>query len=286
MMQITTKTIHGETQSNGNFVASVTSQCISVVKTLTRKFNNRGVKYLSTLIGSLIVSLAQAQDFTINKVELTGESIILHYSLIDTTKSRTYSINVYTSRDNFIAPLQKVKGDVGLEVRPGQNKKIIWSSREELGATFQGDVEIEIRGRVYIPFIKFDGFQDGQVIKRGKPKSITWSGGTRQNILNFTLYKGEKNIDVIPNVANSGSYDLTLPTSVKPGSGYYFIVSDSKNKDQMMKTNEFKVKRKVPLLLKLLPVAIIGVLIPTLSGGSDSGPENLGDPPGAPDAKN
>src|SRR6478609_6851435 len=188
------------------------------------------------LIVSLMVVMnfmANAQEFSIKKIELTSQSVILHYDLIDTVKSRIYTIHVYSSKDSYLAPLQKIKGDAGLEVRPGQNKKIEWSSKEELGAAFHGDIELEIRGRVYIPFIRFEGFQDGQVIKRGKPKTITWSGGTRQNILNFTLYKtdpkGDRYVEVIPNVANSGTYDLIIPTSVKSGKGYYFLVSDSKN---------------------------------------------------------
>src|SRR4249919_2005967 len=61
------------------------------------------------LLGLFMTIECQAQEFTIKKVELTGESIILHYDLIDTIKARTYSINVYSSKDNFMSPLQKIK---------------------------------------------------------------------------------------------------------------------------------------------------------------------------------
>ncbi len=228
--------------------------------------------------------LSTAQEFAIKKIEITSESVILHYDLIDTLQSRTYTINIYSSNDNYLAPLLKIKGDAGLEVKPGVNKKITWSSREELGTSFQGDIELEIRGRVYIPFVKFDGFQDKQVIKRGKPKTITWSGSTGKNILNFTLYKDDNYVEVIPNVANSGSYDLTIPLSVKPGKGYYFLVSDSKNKDQMVKTNTFEVRRKVPLGLKLLPIVVIGAAIPLLL--PEAGEPDVEPPPGEPLTKN
>ena len=241
-------------------------------------------KPFALVVFSVITFIADAQEFTIKGIVLTSESIILHYDLLDTIKARTYTINVYSSQDNYLAPLQKIKGDAGLEVIPGQNKKIIWSAKEELGATFHGDIELEIRGRVYIPFIKFEGFQDEQIIKRGKPKTITWSGGTRQNILNFALYKGDEYTDVIPNIANSGSYDLVIPTTVKPGKGYYFLVSDSKNKDQVMKTTVFTVKRRIPLGLKLLPIALIGGAVPLLS--SPSGPKNIDAPPGQPPTNN
>jgi len=246
--------------------------------------SNQTLKSLSVAVMLSAPFMVSAQEFSIKKVELTSDAVILHYDLIDTVRARTYTINVYSSKDSYLAPLQKVKGDAGLEVRPGVNKKIVWSSKEELGATYRGDIELEVRGRAYIPFIKFDGFQDEQVIKRGKPKTMIWSGGTRQNILNFSLYKGEEYIDVIPNVANSGSYDMIIPTSVKPGSGYYFLVSDSKNKDQVMKTNTFKVKRKVPLGLKLLPLAAIGAAIPLLGGSA--APNELDLPVDVPGAKN
>lgn len=233
---------------------------------------------------TVISQKSLAQEFTISKVEITSESVILHYNLIDTTRNRAYTINVYTSKDNFIAPLQKVTGDVGLEVKPGTNRRIVWNSKEELGSSFNGDVELEVRGRLYIPFIRFNDFSDGLVMKRGKVKTITWTGGSRQNILNFAIYKGENYLDVIPNVANSGTYDMVLPTSLKPGKGYFFVVSDSKNRDQVVKTSSFVVKRKVPLLLKIIPVALVAALIPSLSGGgSDSA--DLDTPPDPPPTK-
>src|SRR5690348_4468582 len=94
-----------------------------------------------------------AQEFAIKKIEITAEQVVVHYDLIDTTRYRTYTIRVYSSADKFLAPLAKLAGDAGLEVKPGVNKKIVWNSKEELGASFIGNVELEVRGRVYIPFI-------------------------------------------------------------------------------------------------------------------------------------
>jgi hypothetical protein len=244
---------------------------------------NLKMKSLFFSLALLTTIAVNAQEFTIKKLELTSETIILHYDLIDTLKGRTYTVNVYSSKDSYLAPLSKVKGDVGLPVRPGADKKIIWNSKEELGATFKGEIELEVRGKAYIPFVKFEGFQEEQVIKRGKPKTMIWSGGTRQNILNFSIYRGDTYIDVIPNVANTGSYELTIPKSVKPGKGYYFLVSDAKNKDQVMKTDNFIVKRKIPLALQLLPLAIAGGVV-TLLG--EKTPDDLEEPPGTPGSKN
>jgi hypothetical protein len=209
-----------------------------------------------------------AQEFSMKTVELAGEKLILHYDLSDSVKNRFYTITLYSSKDNFLNPLEKVTGDIGIEVKPGANNKIIWSAKDELGASFQGGVSLEIRGKVYIPFVRLTGFEDYKSVKRGKPIVVTWSGGTRQNILNFELYKGDEKIWVQPSVANTGNYELKIPTNVKPGHGYRFRISDSKNKDEVVFTTPFTIKRKVPLGLKVLPVAAVGTVIYLLLGKS------------------
>jgi len=227
---------------------------------------------------------AHAQEFIIKTIELTPDQVILHYNLIDSTKNRTYTVYVYSSRDNFLAPLTKVSGDMGLEVKPGKNRRITWNSKEELGSLFVGDVELEVRGKVYIPFIRFDGFNEVKSRKRAVPFLVKWSGGTQQNILNFQLYKNEKLVYTFPNVPNSHEYKLTIPSSVKPGDNYRLKVSDSKNKDQQMVSSGFNIKRKFPLLLKALPVIALGGAAFALAGGS-SGSTDLSEPPPVPTNK-
>ncbi|MEI9918444.1 MAG: hypothetical protein WDO14_06530 [Bacteroidota bacterium] len=217
---------------------------------------------LITIIALAWSGHVHAQEFNIKLTEITPEQIIVHYDLVDTTKNRTYTVYVYSSRDNFLAPLTKVNGDIGLEVKPGLNHKIAWDSKAELGPTFNGSVELEVRGRVYVPFLRFTGFQDVKSVKRGVPFLIKWTGGTRQNILDFQLYKDNKLVYTFPNVPNASEYKLLIPTSVKSGKDYYLKVSDTKNKDQVVLTSKFQVKPKVPFLLKALPVVVIGATYP------------------------
>ena len=205
----------------------------------------------------------RAQDFTIRKVEMTGSNLVLHYDLIDSIANRSYTIYAYSSSDNYINPLTKVSGDVGLEVKPGGNRKIVWRLKEELPADFNGDMVLEVRGKVYIPFVKLDGFDDYKKFKRGKSYKITWTGGRGNSVLNMDLYKGDKKIDSYPNIANVGQYDLTFG-KVKPGKNYKLKVSDSKNKDDVVNTSEFTIKRKTPLGLKLIGLAGVGYLVTLL----------------------
>lgn len=198
-----------------------------------------------------------AQLFNISKVELDVDKIHIHYNLMDTVKNRNYTIFVYSSNDNYLNPLQKISGDAGINIAPGFNKKITWNAKEELGANFTGSVGLEIRGKLYTPFVRFAGFEDYTARKRGVPFVLNWSGGTRQNVLNIELYKNKQAVWAFPPVGNLGSAEITIPSDVKPGKGYYFKISDSKNKDEVVFTGEFQVKRKIPLALKALPTLVI-----------------------------
>jgi len=214
----------------------------------------KSVLFPVALLTSLTV---MSQTFSIRRLEVAGDKINLYYDLVDTVSSRTYTIALYSSHDNFVLPVQKASGDLGLEVRPGRNRKIVWNAKEELGAAFNGKVGLEVRGRLYIPFVRLEGLN--KKLKRLTPTEITWSGGTQQNILNFDLYRGEERVTRFANIANVGHYILTIPTTVKPGKGYRFKITDSRNKDQIVNSAPFRVKRKIPLLMKAIPVAVIGV---------------------------
>jgi hypothetical protein len=191
-----------------------------------------------------------AQDFSISKLELAGNNVLVYYDLVDSVK-RTYSIVLYSSNDGYGSPLQQVTGDVGLEVQPGRNKKITWNAQQELGPTFKGELGLEVRGKVYIPFVKLDGFDDYKSMKRGKTYRVTWTGGRGNSVLNFDLYRGETKITTYPNIANVGHYDMEIG-KFKPGKTYKLKISDAKNKDDVVYSSTFKVSRKIPLILPII----------------------------------
>jgi hypothetical protein len=96
--------------------------------------------------------------------------------------------------------------------------------------------------------------------------------------LHFDLYKGDKKVGVnFTDVANTGRYKMVLPTNVKPGKNYKFKISDTKNKDEVVYTAPFQIKRKVPLMLKVIPLIGLGGLVYVLTGGTDS-PKRIPDP--------
>lgn len=213
----------------------------------------------------LSIQWVYAQDFRIKEVELAGDQLYIFYDLIDTTKNRLYSIHLYSSRDNYITPLTKIQGDVTqgsvLAIEPGSNKKIIWNAKEELGATFEGSVGVEVRGRVYVPFVRLKEFENFKSIKRGVPFPVTWSGGQARNLITFDLYQGDTRTNWSKPVTNSGSSEFVITNDIKPGKNYRFRISDSKNKEDVVYSSTFVVKRKVPLIYKVIPIAVIGGVI-------------------------
>lgn len=199
------------------------------------------------------------QEIQITNIQIKGEDIQVNYNLIDERLDRSYSIRLYTSEDNFIRPVEKVSGDVGVDINVGPNKKIIWKAKEELGADFNAGIKLELKGHLYVPFIQLDGITEGMVLKRSTPNDLVWAGGRGDNILNIELYKGDKLIKNFDEFPNTGKASIVIPTRVKPGNGYQYRISDSKNRDEVVYSDKFSVKRKFPLLPKVSLLTMVGV---------------------------
>jgi hypothetical protein len=226
-----------------------------------------------------------AQTIAIKKVELAGEKIIVHYDLEDGNPNNEYKLDLFSSVDNFVAPLTKVKGDVGDEVKPGIDHKIEWNVREELGG-YKGRLSLEIRGKVYIPFVKLQNFDTERSYKRGKSYTIAWKPGST-NPINIELYKGGQRISGEMNQPNNGAHTFYVPSQAKKGSDYRLKITDTKNTDDILYTDEFQIKPKVPLVVKVLPVLAIGAAVVVFGGGGGGSGDSNGNGttaiPGVPD---
>ncbi|MGJ3236900.1 Ser-Thr-rich GPI-anchored membrane family protein [Marivirga sp.] len=233
-----------------------------------------------TLLGVVLVFSLQAQRVEIEEIYFEDAKIHIIYELLDSKEDRPYQLKLYSSKDKFISPLTAVSGDVGVEIYPGNGKVIIWDPFEEYGQDFSEEINLEIRGRVYVPFVKLDDF-NYESLKRGKSYEITWTGGASSNILNIAIYKGDNKVSVFQNIANVGQYTLDIPKKIEVGKNYRLRISDNKNKDDVVYSKEFAIKRKIPLALQIAPVAVIGAgvyfLLPYLQSEEESGfedPEN------------
>lgn len=199
-----------------------------------------------------------AQEVQITNIQMKGPDMLVTYNLIDERIDRSYSMHLYTSLDNFIQPVEKVSGDVGVDIPVGANKTIVWNAKEELGE-FNDGIKLEIKGQIYVPFIELDGVEKGMILKRGKMADIRWTGGRGDNILNVDLYQGEKLVRGLGELPNTGNAMLKIPNNVPPGKEYRYKISDERNRDEVVFSPTFEVKRKFPLLIKAGSGITIGV---------------------------
>jgi hypothetical protein len=233
----------------------------------------------------LVSFCSVAQTVAIKKVELIGDKVIVHYDLEDGNPNNEYLMSLYSSKDNFATALTKVTGDVGMEVKPGTNKRIEWSIIQEFGG-YKGKLALEIKGKVYVPFVKLQQFDTKKMYRRGKSYELKWKPGSSTPI-NIELYNGGQRVAGETNYPNNGSYTLFIPGHAKPGKEYRLKISDPRSNDAVIFTPMFRVGAKVPLAFKIAPVVIVGaVAIIFLNkggeepgGGNENNTDNIETPP-------
>lgn len=218
-----------------------------------------------TVVLLLAVTAAHAQKASIKKVELAGEKIVVHYDLEDSNPANEYQISLYSSQSNFATALTKVRGDAGNEIKPGSNKKIEWSIREELGP-FKGKLALEIRGKMFVPVAKINNLSEGDKFKRGKTHTLTWKPGN-SNQVTIELMKGDQPIQTQNNQSNNGRYSFLIAPQTPVGKDYSIRITDTKDNENVVRSQNFTVTRKVPLLLKVLPLLAVGGAAAALVGG-------------------
>lgn len=214
----------------------------------------------------LLPFLGRAQSANITKVEFAGDEVIISYTLESPNTGNRFLMSLYSSKDNFSVPLTKVKGDVGQEVKPGENQ-IIWNIRQELG-NYKGRLSLEVRGRVYVPFVKLQNFLTTAAYKRGKLYDVLWKPGNADP-LNIELYKGDQRVQGSMAQPNNGSFTLNIPSHTAPGGDYKLKITSTRSNDEVIITPLFRIKPKVPFLLKVfVPLAVIGGGAAAFMGGS------------------
>lgn len=243
------------------------------------------MKVLTILILSILTTNILGQRLDIDWIEVIGNKVKVHYLLEDPNPNHQYLINLFSSQDNFTSALSKVTGDVGTEIRPGKEKMIIWDITNEL-PSFKGNLTFEIRGRVFVPFVKLTQFESGKIYKRGKNYPLNWTSGNLSGQVNIELFKGQERIPVENNVPNVGKYQWHLISGLKKGNDYRLKFTNSKDRNDFIYSDPFSIKPKMPLMLKVLGLTSIGAGIFFVAGvtGESSIPveEPLPDNPGKP----
>ncbi len=225
-----------------------------------------------------------SQTVVIKKIELAGEKVIVHYDLEDNNPNNEYQVSLYASKDKYSAPLVKVKGDIGSDVKAGIGRRVEWNLLEEYGG-YKGKLSLEIRGKVFVPFVRLKDFDTKKTYKRGKSYPVAWRPGNT-NPIHIELFSGTQKVGGELNHPNNGSYSMAIGSRVKPGKDYRLKITDSKKSDEIIYSDYFSVAPKIPFIVKLIPALAVvgGVVFLVGSGGTNPNQEiilkeQIADPP-------
>lgn len=230
----------------------------------------------SIIAGVMVVPslTASAQTVEIDWVQISGRDIVIHYNLDDENPLHAYTVNVFSSIDEFAKPLLKLSGHYGNEVKPGTDKQIRWHITEELG-NYAGEIEFELRAKMYVPFMKMTDFNAMTKYKRSKNYPLTWKTGNPGGQVDIELYLQDKRIHSDRNVANTGKFDWQVPGNVKPSSSYKLKFTNVKSREETYLTPSFRIVNKFPLVAKVAAGAVVGFGIFILAQGGAAKPDPI-----------
>ncbi|PIB36343.1 hypothetical protein BFP72_13530 [Reichenbachiella sp. 5M10] len=243
------------------------------------------VLLISTLF--LIITDAQGQSLENVQVQVDGDDINVSFDLVyKTSLQEKYDIEIYSSRDNYTEPLKIKEGE--LKDVPALNRRhtFILDGMENF-AEFKGEIDFQIIATmVYSPVI-IDRPFESQSYKRGRMVEVKWHGGIENETFAVELFKNGVKMETLEENNQYGSYNWAMSSKQKKGK-YQFAIQSEKNMQNKVLTPEFKVKSKVPFIVKALPVLAAGAAAYFIlnsggeSGGSGGGTESLPNPPALP----
>ncbi|HLF32870.1 MAG TPA: hypothetical protein VI583_01455 [Cyclobacteriaceae bacterium] len=229
----------------------------------------------------IIPLVVTAQTIRLTRTEQQGDNIIIWYDLAGSSEGQLFRVEIFGSHNNFSKPLGIVSGDVGPNIRPGNDKKITWNAKADI-INFTGTIEFRIKAAVqYSPLGKL-AIAGSPRLKRGKAYQVTWEGGEPEDILTLELYGKEKRIYLIPDLKNTGAYDWAVPKNIRPGNRYKFMMRPGNDPNSGTVSETFKIKRRMPRVLFVVPAMVLagGIIYYIIQQSND---KPLPQPPANPD---
>ena len=236
-------------------------------------------KYRSICCGLLCIAFTTtAQEIENLFFRIEGSNVIITYDLKGEPE-QLFRIEVFSSHNNYSTKLIQVSGDAGENIAPGRAKSVTWDAAAELG-NYDGSIELEVRGYIMPQFLEFTNIYSGSSFKRGKTNTILWNSIVSDLKIKLELHQAGEKISELGNIPNNGRYSWSIPKDRKPGKNFKLIAISSNNQASSV---SFKISPKIPIILKILPLAVIGGLVAVIvsSGGGPEPPngnEKITDP--------
>lgn len=220
----------------------------------------------------LIPFAAFSQKVENTVAEVVGDQIIITYDLTQGETGDAYTVSLFSSFNNFRAPLTHVTGDVGPGVKAGTGKRIVWDAQAEMGS-YRGSVSFEVEAVLVAP-LTFKSTVPTS--KPGANVSLLWRGGDQRQNVKIELLKGGEVVSEVGSVSNKGMYDWQVP-KLKGGKDYALRLV---NGNESVTSEPFAIKSKVPVWVWVgVPVVVAGVLLIPKSSSDNPTTDRLPGPP-------
>ncbi len=191
--------------------------------------------------------------------EIIGDEVHIYYDLIANIEGQIFQVVLFCSDSStYTQRLYFATGDVGKDVKPGKNKKIVWTNKDELTSYSLEDLTFEIKPNIQSSALYFIYPRDRETIfKRGTTEKIEWLGGDINENLVIELYRYDSRQKVIANTSNKGYLSWPIPTDLRPGLDYQLRMTVANKPSNPVYSSKFKIKRKIPTALKFIPAGIL-----------------------------
>jgi hypothetical protein len=194
-------------------------------------------------------------------VDSTNATVNILYDLEGSMDGQLFRVELYASLDKFSESLFWVTGQVGDSITPGVDKQIVWNAQKEL-LNFKGEVFFKAKAVLtFSPFL-IKAPAPAVAYKRGKPVAISWEGGVTNDSVVLDLYRNGQKAATLARIPNRGEYRWAVPARTKPGRNYQVKISSGTKLDNSRMSNGFSIRRRIPLVIKTVPIAIgVGVFV-------------------------
>jgi hypothetical protein len=201
------------------------------------------------------------------KTIVEGDKVTITYDLTELISGDTLFITIYPSDPLIELPLRGLSGDVGKVSGVGKGKKIVWMSRDQI-VNRGNPLSFDVRAELVYRFVLLSEMKD---TRRGKKVLLKWNAWPDRPI-NIQLVKDNVVQYAVATSVGKGEYTWKVPSGQTIGSYYQLRFA---NESKVLLTDEFKVKHRIPTLVKFLPLVGLVLLLP-----KETKKEGLPGPPG------
>lgn len=240
------------------------------------------------LIGILLFFVGyntKAQEVQNVKIDFKEGIISLTFDLSPQKSLRErYNLEITSSKDNYTNPVPVLNNSTeNIEPKKGLQYQIDALKNFE---GFRGDLNFKIKAVFAYSLLEFITPSEIASLKKGKSLQLSWIGGLENDKYSLELYKQGAKVSTLQSMLTRKVTSWDMAKDTKAGSGYMIKVVSEKNKQLSAFTQSFKIKRKIPIVIKILPFAIAGGVFAIISGKSSEGTTTKTDLPGLPDPPN